>query len=328
MANEEHLKIIAQGVVVWNKWRKTNPEIRPDLYGVDLRGLELSEADFSYTELGDAYLLATNLSRASLLAAKLSHAYLVGANLSGAILCEAFLVGAILQNADLREADLSYASVGYTIFPDADLSTVKGLETVTHCAPSTIGIETIYRSKGKIPVPFLRLAGVSEIFITYMGALVETALEFYSCFISYSSKDQEFAERLHGDLQAQGVRCWFAAEDLKIGDKFRSRIHESIRLYDKLLVVLSRNSIQSPWVEDEVESVLARERRENREVLFPIRLDDTVMETQEAWAESLREIRYIGDFREWRNHKSYKKAFERLLRDLKTEGKNKSAAPA
>src|SRR5215207_600034 len=41
-------------------------------------------------------------------------------------------------------------------------------------------------------------------------------IEFYSCFISYSSKDQDFAERLHVDLQNNGVRCWFAPEDLKI----------------------------------------------------------------------------------------------------------------
>jgi len=53
-------------------------------------------------------------------------------------------------------------------------------------------------------------------------------------FISYSSKDDDFAQRLHADLQHQGVRCWFAPEDLQIGDKFRIRIDESIRVYDKL----------------------------------------------------------------------------------------------
>jgi hypothetical protein len=41
------------------------------------------------------------------------------------------------------------------------------------------------------------------------------AFQHYSCFISYSAKDQEFAERLHADLQNKGVRCWFAPHDLK-----------------------------------------------------------------------------------------------------------------
>jgi TIR domain len=51
---------------------------------------------------------------------------------------------------------------------------------------------------------------------------------------------------LHADLQQANVRCWFAPEDLKIGDKFRTRIDESIRLYDKLMVVLTEHSIRSP----------------------------------------------------------------------------------
>ena len=30
MANEEHLKILKQGVDAWNQWRKENPKIMPD----------------------------------------------------------------------------------------------------------------------------------------------------------------------------------------------------------------------------------------------------------------------------------------------------------
>ena len=109
-------------------------------------------------------------------------------------------------------------------------------------------------------------------------------IEPYSCFISYSNQDDEFAQRLHADLQQKGVRCWFAPEDLKIGDKFRTRIDESIRVYDKLMVILSENSIRSPWVEEEVEAALEKERKQNKLALFPIRLDDAVMETERAWA--------------------------------------------
>ena len=94
-------------------------------------------------------------------------------------------------------------------------------------------------SEGKIPEAFWREAGVPDEFITYMGSLVGRAIEFYSCFISYSSKDQDFAERLHADLQAKGVRCWFAPEDVQGGRKLHEQIEQAIRLYDKLLLVLS-----------------------------------------------------------------------------------------
>jgi hypothetical protein len=33
MANPEHLKILKKGVEAWNKWRKENPDIQPDLTG-------------------------------------------------------------------------------------------------------------------------------------------------------------------------------------------------------------------------------------------------------------------------------------------------------
>jgi hypothetical protein len=159
-----------------------------------------------------------------------------------------------------------------------------------------------------------------------MRSLTGAAFDFYSVFISYSSADQAFAERLHAGLQAKAVRCWFAPEDLKIGDKFRSRIDESIRFHDKLLLVLSRDSIPSQWVEKEVETAFERERRENRVVLFPIRLDDEVLHTNEAWAADIRRTRHIGDFTKWENHADYSKAFERLLCDLKAHPGNKGAA--
>ena len=41
MANEEHLKILEQGVEVWNKWLSENPNKRPDLSGADLSGADL-----------------------------------------------------------------------------------------------------------------------------------------------------------------------------------------------------------------------------------------------------------------------------------------------
>jgi CheY-like chemotaxis protein len=145
-------------------------------------------------------------------------------------------------------------------------------------------------------------------------------IEFYSCFISYSSKDHEIAERLYLDLLNKGIKCWFAPEDLKIGERLRLAFDQAIRIHDKLMVLLSENSVGSQWVEKEVETAFERERLESRVVLFPIRLDDTVMNTDQPWAADIRRTRHIGDFRDWKNHDSYKTAFERLLRDLKAEG--------
>lgn len=264
----------------------------------------MSWADFSEADLSGADLLGADLE---------------GANLTGANLKGANLFGANLTSANLDGTNLEGVSIAMTIFGNVDLSKVRGLGTVTHEAPSTIGIDTIYRSKGDLPEIFLRGAGVPEPFIANMKALIAamSPIEFYSCFISYSSKDQEFAERLHAELRSKNVRCWFAPEDLKIGDQLSPSFDEAIRVHDKLMVLLSENSVGSEWVEKEVETAFEKERRKKRTVLFPIRLDDAVMKTQQAWAADIRRTRHIGDFRGWKDHASYKKAFERLLRDLK-----------
>ena len=251
-----------------------------------------------------------------------------GANLIAANLGGADLTAANLGGAHLARANLTKATIWYTAFGDNDLSDVKGLETVHHGGPSTIGIDTIYKSKGNIPEVFLRGCGVPKDFIVYMKSLVGKPIEFYSCFISYSSKDDDFAQRLYADLQAKNVRCWFAPEDLKIGEKFRMRIDEAIRIHDKLLLVLSGSSVRSAWVEKEVETAFEKERRQdNKPVLFPIRLDDAVMKTDQAWAADIRRTRHIGDFRTWKDHDAYQKAFARLLRDLKAEKPSAADAP-
>ena len=51
-------------------------------------------------------------------------------------------------------------------------------------------------------------------------------------------------------------------------------------------------------------------------VLVPVRLDDSVMDSSEAWAAKMR-TRHIGDFTHWKDHGAYTAAFDRLLRDLK-----------
>ncbi len=256
--------------------------------------------------------------------ADLSAADLCGADLSGAD-----LRGANLSGAYLRGANLSRARLYETVFADTRLTEAKGLDSCVHDGPSTIDHRTLAKS-GKLPMAFLRGCGVPDALIDYLPSLLGDALQFYSCFISYSSKDQDFAERLHADLQNKGVRCWFAPEDLKIGARTRPAIDEAIRVRDKLLLILSEKSIESGWVEKGVETAFEEESRRKETVLFPIRLDNTVMQTGEAWAADIRRTRNIGDFRDWKNHESYQKAFERLIRDLKqetdTSGKGKAAS--
>ncbi|MBI3913676.1 MAG: toll/interleukin-1 receptor domain-containing protein [Chloroflexi bacterium] len=359
MANPEHLAILKQGVEAWNEWRKKNHHKAIDLSGavlagvkmgmanfggfdrdsgmlesnlrnVDLQKSELWGADFSSALLENADLSDANLMGADCFAADLRKAQLIRtdfraadlslADLSHANLSDADLRGADFTRADLTGAEFSRTRIGHTRFGDIDLSVAKGLDSVIHEAPSTIGIDAIFRSQGNIPEVFLRGCGVPETFITYARSLVGQPIEFYSCFISHSAKDKQFAERLYADLQAKNVRTWYFPEDAKWGEPVWGEIDRSIRIYDKLIVVCSENSLQSGPVLREIERALNREDKEGKNILFPIRIDDYIFEKWEHPRKSDVVAKVVGDFSEWSSSASkYDEAFGKLLKALKAE---------
>jgi hypothetical protein len=297
-----------------------------NLSGANLRWAHLSGANLSDADLGGADLSEANLTRADLrgarlldarlLAANLSGANFTGANLSGADLIRADLSVANLNRANITGADFREAVLGDTVFGNTTLSEVKGLDQCRHVGPTVIDFQTLQKS-GPLPLTVLRGVGLPDRLIDYLPSLLTEAIQHYSCFISYSSKDQAFAERLHADLQNKGVRGWFAPHDMPIGAKIIDAIDEAIRLRDKVLLILSEGAIASDWVEGEVTRALDEERTRKQVVLFPVRIDDAVMQTSEGWARLLRAQRNIGDFSRWKEHDRYQKSFERLMRDLR-----------
>lgn len=351
MANPEHLEILKRGVTAWNEWRGEHENVQPYLFDANLkgavlihanlRGADLSKADLSGTYLSGAdlfgsSLLSANLRGADLVNANLSNAELINANLTGVNLSNANLRGARLFNADfsyarLSGADLTFAKLAFTTLAGNDLSQVKGLDTVKHLAPSSIGIDTLYKSAGKIPEAFLRGCGIPEDFIAFIPSHfgIQQAIQFYSCFISYSTRDEEFARRLYSRMRDEKLRVWFAPEDVKGGEKLYEQIERAIQVHDRLLIVLSERSLQSKWVMTEIRRARKVELRENRRKLFPIRLVD--YETLQAWecfdadtgedlASEVRQY-FIPDFSNWKEHDAFEKAFERLMRDLRDEEK-------
>lgn len=367
MANPKHLKILEQGMEVWNQWREDNPEIRPDLSQVnlsrstltnyrivgsiiaiynwfDFNGVDLQEADLGGADISYAKLTGANLSKGNLTKADLKSAELEGANFNDAQLQyanfnharllkasfrEAKLSSTDFTSANLSEADFTLAKMQWTIFGNNNLSTVKGLDSVIHQGPSEIGINTLYYSAGKIPEEFLRGCGIPDDFITFIPSHfgIQQAIQFYSCFISYSTRDEEFARRLCSQMRDENLRVWFAPEDAQGGKKLYEQIERAIQVHDRLLIVLSEKSMQSKWVMTEIRKARKVELKEKRRKLFPIRLVD--YETLLAWecfdadtgedlASEVRQY-FIPDFSNWREHDSFERAFERLLRDLRAE---------
>lgn len=181
MANEEHVALLKQGVAVWNQWREENRDVIPFLVSADLSELELKGVQLNSAWLMSAKLNYADLRYANLRGAKLGSADLGGAVLYGADLRKSTLLQANLADVDLFMAILDGSQVGgmnctgarfgHTMIGDIDLSQVKGLDTVVHNAPSTIGIGSIYLSHGNIPDAFLRGIGIPIEHIAKIKAL-------------------------------------------------------------------------------------------------------------------------------------------------------------
>jgi Uncharacterized low-complexity proteins len=325
MADKDHLKLLTTGAKNWNVWREDNPWIKPDFTGATLIGGELQGAN----------LLRADFSQANLTGANLSEAILNRANFTGCILRGVKLGGANLSQAVLTGADLREAIFGWTLFANNDLSAVIGLQTCLHEGPSTLGIDTLYKSGGVIPEAFLRGCGVPEGFITYARSLVGKAIDFYSCFISYSHEDKSFARRLHDQLQSRGIRCWLDEHQLLPGHDIYDEVDRGIRLWDKVLLCCSKDSLSSWWVDKEIstafdkEQKLWKERSKKTLALIPLNLDGYLLsgQWQSGKAHPIMD-RLAADFTGWEtDNAKFEHEFERLVKALRADGSDREAPP-
>lgn len=317
MAHPQHQAKLNEGVEAWNRWRRESPDIRPYLREADLRRSDLSGADLSGAHLGEANLFSANLCSADLRSANLT--------------------GVDLSEADLYGADLTGAWAASARFVNVDLRGVRGLDAVIHSGPSTVGIDTIYKSNGQIPPAFLRGCGVPDALIAYIPSLVaaQTGIEYHSVFLCYSIEDHAFAERLSTDLDANGFRCWFNPHNTENGDSTKNRMDCSIQMLDKQLLILSRASIYSPWIRSEIERAQLRGLKENRRIIYPVSICS--VEELEKWQETdpitgrdyAREIRecFVPNFSNWQDSYSYRQVFDAMLRELRSDASRMPSFP-
>jgi len=297
-----------------------------NLAGADLAGATLRDADLSNVDLTGAILHQARLDGADLRAAILLDADLTLADLSGASLAEADLTSADLTAASLEGTDFRRVTCTGTLFVDVDLSAAAGLETIRHWGPSEVGVHTLLRSK-HLPEVFLRGCGLPDSFIEYLPSLKQEAIQFFSCFISYSHADAAFARLLHDRLQGEGVRCWLDEYEIVPGDKIVREVSEAIRIWDKVLLCCSETALHSWWVDKEIAMVLGKEQELTKQrgeevlALIPLDLDGYLFEGYQGEYQHIIRARNAAHFQGWRgDHDLFEGQLARVVRALTVGG--------
>jgi hypothetical protein len=344
---------------------------KADLSGALLSGAKLNGAKLADARLTRARLIGCRLNRADLNGANLARTNLRHANLTLANLSNADMSGAKVRGADVRRADLSGANLtwakligddfqdvnltgaqcGWTVIADANLSQARGLETVQHRGPSTMGVDTLVNSAGKIPEAFLLGCGLAP-WQALQAKLYDPALtrdevrQLYGSichqrakgptyvggvFISYAAQDEPFARHLRQRFVQRGVSSWENPNEggtsaLPLAG-VQPQFVRSLRNSDVVVLVLSQASAASEWVEHELDTARKIEKAANRDVLFPVALDDSwkTRMTDTSWKAKLEDLlwrrdktKLVVDFANWALE-DCERQFQTLLRGFNIE---------
>ncbi len=106
-------------------------------------------------------------------------------------------------------------------------------------------------------------------------------------FLSHQSNDKPFSRLLKHNMERHGVKVWIDESDLRAGKRLSPTIHREIRNSDGFVVVITKKSVNSSYVNWEIEEAV--EERIHRKSLKII----PILYKRTAIPELLRSYRYI-----------------------------------
>ena len=323
--------------------------------GANLRGANLANANLAGVNLDRATLSEANLAGANLANANLDRATLAGANFTGANLAGASFNGANLSRANLSEATLAEADfyeavlndvttaaanfansiIGYTVFQNCALDEALGLDRIRHDAPSTIGLDTLLRSRGRLPASFILGSGVPAAVAGLQASVADAPVSTLEVHISCADADIAFARQLEHNLRAQGIRSWVFAAGFR-GNPLVDRratsgeeeIERWVRHYDRLVVVCSAAGLDSETVRNDITAAQEAQRSNDRWTLFLVDGDGIMGAGRNRAARLLKEEYRVFDLTgQAAAGPEYQAALADLIENLPQEQPASAGAP-
>ena len=280
-----------------------------------LKGADLSYAVFSYADLERADLSGADLTAADFSWANLSYADLRGATLTGTSLTMTNLTGADLRGAKIVKSDfessvLHRAMAGGTLFANCDLRSVIGLDSMLHGAPSTIALDTLARSGGRIPRLFLEGAGVAEPLIAAQDVLTAERRTYPTVLLIGSMADSEMAERLCQNLSEVHIPAWALYPDDEDALNSGEASLDHTVYYDRLALLCTDAALENPLTSRYFAELVRAGTKPSAAPLMALGFGDLFYQRQDRLCTRLR----TGDTLDFRNGED--SALQSLVREL------------
>ena len=317
-----------------------------DLRNANLAGVNLDRATLSEANLSGADLTNANLDRANFTGANFTGANLTGASFNGANLSRSNLSSCVLNGADFYEAilndvgaveaDFRNCVIGYTVFQNCALDAAVGLDEVRHDAPSTIGLDTLLRSRGKLPESFILGSGVPAAVANLQDSVADAPVTTLEVHISCAEPDVPFARQLESNLRSAGIRTWVFAENFR-GNPLVDRratsgeeeIERWVRHYDRLIVVCSGAGLDSETVRNDITAAHESQKTTDRWTMFLVDADGVMSGGRNRQARLLSEDHRVFDLTSQADAgEEYQTALDDLVANLREEQPASAGAPA
>ena len=297
---------------------------RCNLQSADLIGADLSSSDLTYADLEGANLSRANLTSADLTGANLNGANLRNTTLSATVFRQADLTGADLRGASLVKADLESAVffdtvLGITTIVNCDLSRVMGLEFSRHTGPSTIGLDTLARSGGRVPRKFLEDAGVAAPLLEAQDSITGVRRGFPSVLTIGAMGDEGLAERLRESLRAAQIPCWSIEADDESALQSGATILADTAYFDRLVLLCTASSLESPQTRRYMSELAGEKGPDSGRNIISLAADTLFDHSLDVLCVQLKKGAVV-DFRGWEDEGVFQTAVTSLVNALSSTG--------
>ena len=296
---------------------------RTTLRAADLTGADLSSTDMTFANLEGANLFKADLSSANLTGADLTGANLREAILSSTIMKQADLTGADLRgtsffNTDLESATFHKAIFGFSNIVSCDLSMTIALDLARHTGPSTIGLDTLAKSGGRIPRKFLEDAGVAAPLLEAQDSFIGVGRSFPSVLTIGSMEDGNLSQRIRESLQAAQIPCWSIVADDESSLQSGETLLAHTVYFDRLVLLCTESSLQSPQTRRYMSELAGSHGPESKSITS-LAADKMFDDDADGLCTLLKQGTVI-DFRGWEGNRAFEAAVASLVDVLSVPG--------